>query len=134
MNFTALVKRINRTPVNIVRLLEKYGIANTKNFNDTVYTDEQVKLLQWEVNKKKPELLAELRNILIEYPFSTEQEVGKYFGRPTSYTRWLISELTFDEQAELAETDDNRLFLLSSLTDEQYEKMAKEPLDINSKV
>lgn len=120
MDFNELVEIVQRRPQDINLLLKKHGIDNIQ-----THTQDHVDILLWEFRKKKPEFIQEITKIIQENPFIHERQITELMCRPSSYTKWLLVELT-DMNPDLAETDDDLLFFISDLSDDMRKKLEDE--------
>lgn len=121
MTFYELKRRVGKTKNTILIIIKGKNIGGRGHMTQkqlldsedyTEYDIEQVtELLSW----KKKDYIQEIRRFLSENPFSTLEDVTTFLARPSSYTVWIITEMSFSE-ADLAETDDGLLFLVNDET------------------
>jgi hypothetical protein len=79
------------------------------------YTSDDLALIQLYLGYTKEDYMRDVRQFIYDHPFCDAQAITDFTARPASYTWWIITEMSYTE-ADLAETDDDELFLISEKT------------------
>lgn len=124
MTLRTLSKQLQRTKKDILKMSKALGmVENTTDEHALEYVFFSYKNfidLQFEFNMRKVDYVNRVRDILNQYPFCTKELITKKLHRPSSYTVWILTEMSFTE-ADLAETDDDLLFLVNKKTEKMLD-------------
>lgn len=112
----AICEDMNREEKEIKDALIVLKLDQSKHLSES---DRMIIINYFSVRKQA--LMDTVRYLIRIYPFSEERDVAGLMGRPTSYARWIISELTFVDE-DLAETDDDELFYVNPETIKELKK------------
>ena len=107
---------MNREEKEIKNALTALKLDQSKHLSES---DRMVIINYFSVRKRA--LMDTVRYLIRIYPFIEERDVAGLMGRPTSYARWIITELTFVDE-DLAETDEDELYYVNVETIKELKK------------
>lgn len=111
-----ICKDMNREEEEIQDALVVLKLDQSKHLSES---DRMIVINYFSVRKHA--LMDTVRYLIRIYPFSEERDLAGLMGRPTSYARWIITELTHVDE-DLAETDEDELFYVNAETIKELKK------------
>lgn len=126
MTFKTMQQHFSKPVNDITRLIRGKNIGGRGEFSNAevwqdLYTQSDLILLEKFLNYTKEDYIRDIREYLEEHPFCTAQDITDFTARPASYTWWILTEMS-DSESDLAETDDDELFLVSEKTIEMLDE------------
>lgn len=126
MTFATIHKKLNKPAKDICRLIKGMNIGDRHHWSNAeiqsdLFSHEEYTEIKHYVEWKKEDYVKVIREYLENNPFSTYQDITNHISRPASYTWWIITEMSFSE-SDLAETDNDELFLVNEKTKEMLDK------------
>lgn len=120
MTFKTMQQHFAKPVNDLTRLIRGKNIGGRGQYSnrevwEDLYTHKDLEQIERYVSYVKEDYIRDIRVYIEEHPFCSVQDITDFTARPASYTWWIITEMSYTE-ADLAETDDDELFLLSEKT------------------